>query len=153
MPERLFCYGTLQIPAVMRAVVGRRPRGFKACLPGYAAYRVRGAEYPGVLAAPGQSTPGILYRQLSLPELQTLDRFEGALYVRRHIPVRLADGRRCQAWIYLLARAKTRHLSRQRWLLLVFRRTLAKRFMNRFVWARRTAFLPPATQSANAPPE
>jgi len=153
MPARLFCYGTLQIPAVMHAVVGRSPRGLKALLPGYTAFRVRGAEYPGVAVAPGQATPGKLYRALSSGELQTLDRFEGPLYQRRSAPVRLADGRRCQAWIYLVAQAKTSRLSRQRWHLEVFRRTLQNRFMQRFVWGRRMVFHPPARHASTAPQE
>lgn len=151
MQTHLFCYGTLQIPAVMEAVVGHRPQALEAWLPGYAAYRVRGAEYPGVIKAPGQTTPGKLYRALSADDLQTLDRFEGPLYDRRRARVRLPNGRRCQAWVYTVSVSKTACLSRQSWQVDAFRRTLQKRFMRRFVWARRTVFQPAAPAADTSP--
>ena len=38
--QRLFCYGTLQLPAVMEAVIERRLRGVRAVLAGYGAFQM-----------------------------------------------------------------------------------------------------------------
>ena len=102
-PQRLFCYGTLQIPAVLEAVIGRPLEGGRARLSGFAAFRVRGEVYPGIARAAGGTTPGRLYRDVSPSELAVLDRFEGALYRRTGRVVTTPDGRRIRAWVYLVA--------------------------------------------------
>ena len=45
----LFAYGTLEIPAVMRAVVGIEPPSVEATLHGYARFLVKGATFPGII--------------------------------------------------------------------------------------------------------
>jgi gamma-glutamylcyclotransferase (GGCT)/AIG2-like uncharacterized protein YtfP len=131
--QRLFCYGTLQLPAVMEAVIGRRLRGGRAVLAGYGAFQVRCAEYPGLLRLPGQTAWGVLYDDLSLVELGALDRFEGAQYERRAHAVQRIDGRRVQAWVYMIAAGHYGQLTTVPWYLGRFRRSAYQRFMKRFV--------------------
>lgn len=138
--RRLFCYGTLQLPTVLEAVIGRRLRGMRAALTGYGAFEVRRAEYPGLLRLPGQTTWGLLYENLSRPELNVLDRFEGDLYQRRHLVVRRVDGRRVQAWVYMPAAGRQRELTAIPWHLDRFRRSAYPRFMQRFVRDRRSSY-------------
>jgi gamma-glutamylcyclotransferase (GGCT)/AIG2-like uncharacterized protein YtfP len=135
--QRLFCYGTLQLTAVLESVIGRRLRGLRAALTEYGAFQVRNAEYPGLLHLPGQITWGLLYENLSPPELDVLDRFEGHLYRRRHQIIRRIDGRRVQAWVYMLATGRHRQLTAVPWQLERFRRSSYGRFMQRFVRDRR----------------
>ena len=142
MRHHLFCYGTLQIPAVIQAVIGRRFKGRSAELPGYAAFQVRQAEYPGLCRAPGRSAPGQLYFDLTPGELAILDRFEGRLYRRRWLAVRMRDGRRRGAWVYVVQPARRRHLVRSPWDLREFRQRRYRRFMRRFVQNRRAVFAP-----------
>lgn len=140
--HRLFCYGTLQIPAVLEAVIGHRLRGIRAVLPGYAACQVRRAEYPGLVRSPGNNTSGRLYRHVTLEELTVLDRFEGPLYHRRHHVVIDDSGRRIQAWVYMVAPGRQNQVSARPWQLERFMRTDYKRFMRRFVQDRRILFAP-----------
>ena len=140
--RRLFCYGTLQLPTVLEAVIGRRLQGVRAALAGYGAFRIHRAEYPGLLRLPGQTAWGMLYDGLSLPELDVLDRFEGALYERRAYPVQRIDGRRVQAWVYMVAAGRHGQLTAAPWHLQRFRRSVYRRFMKRFVTDRRFLYDP-----------
>jgi gamma-glutamylcyclotransferase (GGCT)/AIG2-like uncharacterized protein YtfP len=140
--HRLFCYGTLQIPDVIHAVVGRHFRGRHATLAGYTALTVRGAEYPGLRPLPGRHIAGQVYSGLTADELAILDRFEGGLYARRRLTVRLADGRRRGVWVYVVKPALIRRLSPAGWDRREFRRRRFRRFMQRFVQDRRAVFDP-----------
>jgi len=138
--HRLFCYGTLQIPAVLEAVIGHRLRGLRAVLPGYAACQVRRAEYPGLLRSPGNKTIGRLYNNVTPIELKVLDRFEGRLYRRRHQIVFKENGRRIQAWVYMVAPGREKQVTTKPWYLDRFLRTEYHRFMRRFVLDRRLLY-------------
>ncbi len=140
--HKLFCYGTLQIPAVIEAVVGRRFKGQAAALAGYAAYAVRGAEYPGIRSTPTHTTRGQVYFGLTPGELSILDRFEGLLYQRQRLVVRTCDGRRRGVWTYVVKPARNKQLSAALWCPRDFRRRRLRRFMQRFVTDRRHVFDP-----------
>lgn len=142
MRHDLFCYGSLQFPTVIEAVVGRRFRGRRADLEGYAAFEVRRAEYPGILRRPGRSTPGQVYFDLTTAELSILDRFEGRLYTRRRLTVRTRDGRRRDAWVYVVKPQRSKNLSAAVWDPREFKRHRFRRFMQRFVRDRRPVFDP-----------
>ena len=138
----LFCFGTLQIPTVLEAVIGRRLQGARAFLHGYIALQVCGAEYPGLHRAPGQKTPGRLYRDVTPQELDVLDRFEGPLYRRRYQFVSKNNGQRTQAWTYMMAAGRQNQLTKTPWHLDRFMRTEYPRFMRRFVRNRRFLYEP-----------
>lgn len=140
--DALFCYGTLQIPEVIQAVIGRHPRGCLAEIHGYGAFEVRQAEYPGLRPARGRITGGRVYFGLSASELTILDRFEGRLYRRRRLAVRTCDGRRRCVWVYVVKPARRRCLAPRSWNRHEFRRRRYRRFMQRFVYDRRSLFAP-----------
>lgn len=139
-PQRLFCYGTLQIPAVLEAVIGRPLAGLDARLPGFSAFMIRGEVYPGIVRTAGGMTAGRLYPSCSPLELAVLDRFEGRLYRRLALPVTTADGRRVRAWVYGIACGREKMLTATPWRLEVFTRARYARFMQRFVRDRRTLY-------------
>lgn len=112
---RIFAYGTLEVPELMAALVGRRPPGQPAVLEGYARFLVRGQVYPGIVASPGSSTDGILYDAVDEPTLALLDRFEGPLYERRRLRVRAAGDARLPAQAYVVPEHRSRWLSTEPW--------------------------------------
>lgn len=128
--ERLFCYGSLQIAEVIRAVIGRTPESVVAMLPGHEIYRVRDAIYPGVAPKEGGLVPGLLYSDLTDKELARLDIFEGEPYTRKMTSVRLVDGTPIGAWIYRPPAAKRHCLTDERWDLQSFKRDGLEQFMN-----------------------
>lgn len=99
MIRRLFCYGTLQVPGVIRALIGRVPVARPATLPDYRRGQLVRRRWPGVTPEPGTATSGTLYEGLTARELKRLDRYEGAEYRRAAVRVRVSTGMR-QGWVY-----------------------------------------------------
>lgn len=100
--RRLFAYGTLVVPRVLEAVTGRVFPGRPAVLEGYARFLVAGTSYPGIVAAPGERTEGVLYHGLDRRALEILDRFEDAFYERRVVFVAGPEGGRTPAHAYVV---------------------------------------------------
>jgi gamma-glutamylcyclotransferase (GGCT)/AIG2-like uncharacterized protein YtfP len=115
MIDRLFSYGTLQVPEVMQAVTGRTYEGLLADLPGYAVYTVNQAEYPGVVPQAGSKAPGTLYIGVAPQQLKALDVFEGDLYERRLLEVVTSDGHKSAAWVYVVPARLGSRLSSRPW--------------------------------------
>jgi gamma-glutamylcyclotransferase (GGCT)/AIG2-like uncharacterized protein YtfP len=127
----LFCYGSLQLAVVMRAVTGRDFDAAPAVLAGFARYRVRDAEYPGLVPEPGARTEGTLYRGLDAAAIRALDHFEGAFYERLTLEVELASGARESAEIYVVVPARRGEISQDAWDVAHFERHDLANFMRR----------------------
>jgi gamma-glutamylcyclotransferase (GGCT)/AIG2-like uncharacterized protein YtfP len=115
LSSALFAYGTLELPAVLEALTGRRFASEPALLAGFARFRLRGRPYPGAVPCPGASTPGQLYHGLDGSSLALLDDFEGELYERRRVEVQGAAGARHAAFAYLLGASHVALLSGEPW--------------------------------------
>ena len=77
----------------------------QAGLSGYKRKQVRGEAYPAIRPAPpSQHTRihGILYHDIKPSDLQKLDRFEGELYCRKQVNVKLDSGEECAADTYVI---------------------------------------------------
>jgi gamma-glutamylcyclotransferase (GGCT)/AIG2-like uncharacterized protein YtfP len=99
---RVFAYGTLEIPGVMRAVTGRSFPSRGAVLAGFARFMIRNQAYPGIVPSHGEETPGRLYEGIDRCSLERLDRFEGTLYDRCTVRVRTEDGMGVSAVTYVV---------------------------------------------------
>src|SRR5688572_17362980 len=113
MLDRLFCYGTLCVPEIMRQVIGREAPAIPAVLEDYACHLVRDKYYPAAVPATGCSATGLLYSGLTQNELLLLDRYEGAEYRRLRVSVTTDEGRQARAWVYIIRPQYTARLSDQ----------------------------------------
>lgn len=111
----VFAYGTLEIPAVMEAVTGRRFAGREARVAGFARHRLRDRIYPAAVPAPGAVLAGRLYEGVDAATLARLDRYEGRLYARRPVLAELPEGGTRAAEIYLLAEGQHGLLLPEAW--------------------------------------
>lgn len=121
-PDRLFCYGTLCLPAIMRSVSGCLPPASAATLPGYARYCLSGCDYPAIAPLPGAQVAGVLYHGLGRAQWARLDRYEGHEYQRRRVWLESDTGQRLWAWTYVLRPRFYHRRVRQGWSLAQFRR-------------------------------
>ena len=81
MPTNLFTYGTLTFPEVARSLAGDVGTGQRAIIDGFARYEAtvrQSGNYPYVIASPGDSVEGVLYRNITSRQLEIFDWFEGA---------------------------------------------------------------------------
>lgn len=111
----LFCYGTLQHPEVMQALVGAVRPAHPARLEGYARSALRGEIYPGIVQEPRAFTVGMLYTQLAPDDLEILDFFEGPLYERISCQVLLGDGAQASAWVYAVHPRQRDRITGEAW--------------------------------------
>ena len=98
----LFCYGTLCIPDIMRAVSGYNRGGHPARLHGYQRVALHGRHYPGVVPYPDAVTEGVLHQALNGHQLRRIDHYEGNLYLRIRVQVNIALAEQVQTWTYVL---------------------------------------------------
>ncbi|UCF93685.1 MAG: gamma-glutamylcyclotransferase [Desulfobacterales bacterium] len=140
MTDRLFCYGTLQVPEVIHTVTGRTYDGLAAQLPGFAIKKLRDAQYPAVIDSPDDETAGILYTGLSEEDLALLDLFEGELYQRKLLKVSTPDGQTCKAWVYVIKDQYRHKLTQDRWYLQEFLDKGFQSFMQNYVEGRRQIY-------------
>ncbi len=99
----VFTYGSLMFPKVWSRVVTGRYRSIEGTLRDHARHAVRDQDYPGMIAAAGALTKGLVYLDVTDDDLDRLDRFEGDEYRRTVVTVACADGveHRCGAYLYL----------------------------------------------------
>lgn len=113
--DALFAYGTLTLPQVVRALAGRSFSWVSAELEGFAAFRLRGRCYPGLVEERGARTRGVLHLGLDPRTQALLDRFEGDTYERRAVRVTTADGASPMAFTYVLKPPFRAELTREAW--------------------------------------
>jgi len=91
----LFFYGTLRAAEIRAAVLGYDlPTGHltDAVLENYQVRRVKGALYPLLVPAAGETAIGLLATNLDRQAIQMLDQFEGQHYNRSALQVYTAAG-------------------------------------------------------------
>jgi gamma-glutamylcyclotransferase (GGCT)/AIG2-like uncharacterized protein YtfP len=135
-PVQLFVYGTLQLPDVLQAVVGERWHGRAAVLEGYARYRVQGKPYPGIIVEPAGSVSGLLYSDVGALAISRLDQYEGELYERRTLAVRVG-GSTLTAVSYVLGDRYRSLLSTEGWELATFERDHLAEYLERISLTQR----------------
>jgi len=138
--NRLFCYGTLQVPEVVRAVTGRTYPGTAATLYEYALYRVKNAKYPGIIPSADSKVEGVVYEDVSDNDLKVLDLFESDLYRRQLLDVKLPDDKICKAWCYVIPDHNKSMLTDDVWRLKDFLEHGLESFMKGYVEGRRNVY-------------
>ncbi len=113
--ERLFAYGTLLLPAIMHAVIGRRASGRAATLAGYARFLMGGETFPAIVPDARRETRGLLFDDITRGELTRLDAYEGDLYAQVRVEVGLDAGERADALTYVLLPEHRDQLTAKLW--------------------------------------
>jgi gamma-glutamylcyclotransferase (GGCT)/AIG2-like uncharacterized protein YtfP len=129
---RLFVYGTLLFPRVVRALLGRPLEARPARLPGYARYVVEGQDYPGIVPSADAGIEGAVLLGVDAGMFRRLDAFEGAMYERRVVEVVTAGGETLAASTYVVRDEHRRHLSTRPWDAARFERTGLRRFLDHY---------------------
>ena len=136
--NRLFAYGTLMLPEVLRAVTARTFPGREAVLVGFARLGVRGETYPALVERRDAVTRGMLYEGLDSATLERLDVFEGELYERRRVRVRDDDQRQQDAFTYVVPERFHAILGAEPWDPEVFRTRHLQTFLDGYPGFART---------------
>ena len=111
----LFAYGTLMFPEIWHQVAGTPHIGTPAAVHGYAAYRVKNAVYPGLVAEAGSSTGGEVFEGLDEATLLELDAYESDFYSRVEVIVLCGDGRTLPCETYVVQETCRAELTDEQW--------------------------------------
>ena len=125
----LFAYGTLMLPEVMHALVGRRVDGVSAILNGYIRRRIRGESFPGIVQGEGSVT-GIVYAGIDVEELERLDDFESDFYDRVDLSDAISADCAAPVLGYVVAPRYRELMSNEDWDLEHFRRVHLQRYVS-----------------------
>jgi gamma-glutamylcyclotransferase (GGCT)/AIG2-like uncharacterized protein YtfP len=98
----LFAYGTLMCEDIMLSVAGAELQRGCGVIKGFKRFEVKNEHYPGITEVDGGEVAGIVYFAVAATAWQRLDRFEGQMYERREVEVRLDDGRIIPAYTYVV---------------------------------------------------
>ncbi|MFE1856266.1 gamma-glutamylcyclotransferase family protein [Streptomyces sp. NPDC059489] len=96
-PDVLFCYGTLQFDAVLKALLRRVPARAPASAPGWRPAALEGRLYPGLVVSATGTARGMLLTDLSNEEWRILDAFEDDSYELREVTLSTGD----RGWAYI----------------------------------------------------
>jgi gamma-glutamylcyclotransferase (GGCT)/AIG2-like uncharacterized protein YtfP len=131
----VFVYGTLLVPKIWNAVTHCPDLvSHPAVLSGYANFRVRNADYPGIVEVADRNAvvSGRVFLEVSDDALRRLDAYEDTFYDRRTIIVRVPDGSELEADAYCVPVEKAAAiLSDEVWTLAWFEANALDRFWSR----------------------
>lgn len=96
--EPLFVYGSLSLPEVLRAVLGRDARTTPAAVTGWRAAALTDRVFPGLVPARDRRVDGLLVEGLDAAQWRLVDEFEARWYDLRGVAL-LGGG---EAWTYVL---------------------------------------------------
>lgn len=112
----IFAYGTLMDADIMSHVSGVTGRGTNAVLEGYARYRVSGEQYPGIVPEGGGKVEGMVYFDISADQVRRLDIFEGEMYSREKIKVKIVgENTTAEVMAYVVKPEHVHFLTRKPW--------------------------------------
>jgi gamma-glutamylcyclotransferase (GGCT)/AIG2-like uncharacterized protein YtfP len=118
----LFTYGTLMVPEVWQAVVGREFATVRGEVQGFAVYRVRNSVYPVMVEAPPEScVAGLIYLDVDEAALAALDDFESELYDRVSVNALVASSETMPCHAYVLPARRAHFATNESWELSRFR--------------------------------
>ncbi len=112
--SNLFTYGSLMSSDIMYHVAGCSADYVPATLKDFRRSRIRGEEYPGIVAYLGAEVKGVLYRDLSQKAIERLDGFEGEQYSRQEVQVMTQHGP-CLAMAYVIKPEHSALLTGESW--------------------------------------
>lgn len=128
----LFTYGSLMCSDIMDHVAGCQAESVSAVLKNFKRSKIRGEEYPGIVAHPGAEVEGVLYRGLSPQAMERLDSFEGAQYLRQEVQLQTEAGS-CLAMAYVIKPEYSHLLTDETWSYADFLAVGKARFLEAYV--------------------
>ncbi|WP_455201836.1 gamma-glutamylcyclotransferase family protein [Kaarinaea lacus] len=128
--HRLFVYGTLEFPQVVKKVLGTTLVGEYAELPGYERFLLVNRNYPGIIRNSAARVDGVLYHGVTPKQFKLLDRYEDRFYERRKVVVETGHSQIIIAWAYIVPLRYKHELSGKPWDRENFVSIHLKRFLN-----------------------
>lgn len=99
--RNLFAYGTLMCDGIIAEVAGMHLSSSPGRLCGYRRLCVKNEHYPALVPDGAGCVDGVVYLEIPREVWDRLDQFEGEMYSREVVEVRLVDGLAVRAATYV----------------------------------------------------
>jgi len=130
----VFTYGSLMFDAVWSRVAQGSYERCEAILQGYERTGVRDEVFPVLVpSSPGSQVQGLVYLDVSEPDLVRLDEFEGDYYFRKTVKIFMLDRKVIPAEAYILKEEYYSLVSPNKWDPVYFSTTGIQHFIHRFM--------------------
>jgi gamma-glutamylcyclotransferase (GGCT)/AIG2-like uncharacterized protein YtfP len=113
--KNLFAYGTLMCDDIMREVAGCCLSHVPGILKGYRRRSIQGEHYPALVPDVEGRVEGVVYLNVPNSAWERLDRFEGEMYARQGVQIKLNDGVMLGADTYVVRTAFLDRLDESDW--------------------------------------
>ena len=131
--HNVFTYGSLMFEDVWQKVVRGKYAKLDGVLSGYNRRAVKNEEYPALVKGDtDDKVGGVVYKDVSLEDIQRLDTFEGIYYKRQTEQVLLPGNQLLSVVFYLLKPEYHHILSNHRWNLENFKREGIHEFLDKY---------------------
>lgn len=117
---------------IMNHVSGLQLTGAQGTIAGYRRMGLKGEDYPAMVAQTGGRVRGVVYGGLTPAAWDRLDRFEGEMYARRVVTVRMDDGRVLDTAAYILRPQFHDRLTDSEWDYAAFLKDGKARFLRQY---------------------
>jgi gamma-glutamylcyclotransferase (GGCT)/AIG2-like uncharacterized protein YtfP len=125
----IFVYGTLLNDEVLELILDRIPPKDLAQLQGFQRMKVIREVFPAIRPEDNGSVTGLLLKELSDTEIESLDAYEGAFYEKQSVIVTSIDGVSHQCQTYICKPGYYDLLSDEPWSNEEFRENYLERFI------------------------
>jgi len=111
--QNIFVYGTLQSEPIISKLTGKYFSSFPAILQGYKRYRVKGHDYPAIVAEESSETKGLVVMNVEDSDLHILSFYEGDEYEKKIVSV-LLNNEPTDVLVFVWVKG-IEHLENQEW--------------------------------------
>jgi gamma-glutamylcyclotransferase (GGCT)/AIG2-like uncharacterized protein YtfP len=98
----LFVYGTLMCEDIFKKVAGVVPASRKGTLSDFRRFSIKNERYPGIISQMDSRVEGLVYEDIPEQSWDLLDRFEGEMYRRQKVEIDLENGKKIEAFVYVV---------------------------------------------------
>ena len=131
--KNIFTYGSLMFPQVWESVTSKNYQSSKACLAGFIRRLVINAEYPGIIKGNSDDiVNGVVYFDVYDDDIMRLDHFEGEIYFRESVSIKLDSNDKISAYAYTIKPEYSHVLSDKDWDVNEFSQNGIKRFISKY---------------------
>ncbi len=112
----IFVYGTLSFGEIVSALLGRPLEGISGTITGFKRIRIKDKRYPGLVVTNSESSvSGMVHTDITPEELELLDTFEDDFYKKFKTEIKLENGNKIQALVYIVPEENLKFTTTEEW--------------------------------------
>ena len=128
MIKKIFVYGTLQFPEILKRLTGKTFSLKPAILNNFQRCCIKDCDYPALIQSSGAKTEGFILEDMDDISLKAIDIFEGDEYEKKEVTVNV-DCEKVEAIVYVWNAERDKLLGRD-WDAALFEKTFLHKYLD-----------------------